>query len=173
MNKYIFEHYDPIFPKLFKKEQQRLKQILGNKYPVEHIGSTAVPGLGGKGIIDIMVLVPKRLMNQISQLLQKRAGYEFRATGGDEERLFHQQDLSDPQKGIRRYHVHVTFPGSESGKRAIAFRDYLRKHPKDLNRYAKVEQKAAGKAKGYREIYLAIKANVIEEIIQKATESKC
>src|SRR3989338_13326 len=168
MNKYIFKQYDPIFPKLFKKEQQRLKQILGHKYPVEHIGSTAVPYLDGKGIIDMMISVPRKLMNQVSQLLQKQAGYEFSESGGDKERLFHYQDLPDTEESIRRYHVHVTFFESESRKRAIAFRDYLIKHPEDLKRYAQIKQKAAIEASEDRETYLAIKQPVIDEIIKKA-----
>lgn len=164
MKKYIFKQYNPIFPELYQKEEQRLKQILGDEYLIEHIGSTAVPNLGGKGIIDIMISVPKKLMNQTSQLLQKQAGYEFSTSGGDKERLFHQQD---------RYHLHVTFPESESRKKAIAFRDYLIKHPKDLKQYAQIKQKAALVAKENRDTYLAIKQPVINEIMQKAyTEFK-
>ncbi len=163
MKKYIFKQYNPISPKLYQKEEQRLKQILGDQYLIEHIGSTAVPNLGGKGIIDIMISVPGKLMNQTSQLLQK-AGYKFSASGGDKERLFHQRDC---------YHVHVTFLGSESRKRAVAFRDYLIQHPKDLKQYAKIKQKAATEANEDRDIYLAIKQPIIDEIIQKAcTEFK-
>lgn len=158
MKKYIFKQYNPIFPKLYQKEEQRLKQILGDQYSIEHIGSTAVPNLGGKGIIDIMVSVPRKLMNQTSQLLQK-AGYEFSASGGDKERLFHKRD---------RYHVHVTFLGSESRKKAVAFRDYLIQHPKDLQRYAQIKQKAATEANEDRDIYLKVKQPIIDEIIQKA-----
>ena len=168
MNKYTFKQYNPIFPELYKKEEQRLKQILGDKYLIEHIGSTAVPNLGGKGIIDIMISVPVKLMNQASQLLQKKAGYEYRASGGDKERLFHQQDLPDVEEGIRRYHVHITFQGSESRKKAIVFRDYLIQHPKDLKRYAQIKQKAAAQAKGDRDTYLKVKQTIIDEIIQKA-----
>lgn len=168
MKKYIFKQYNPIFPELYKKEEQRLKQILGDKYLIEHIGSTAVPNLGGKGIIDIMISIPRKLMNQTSQFLQKQAGYEFRASGGDEERLFHQQDLPDTEEGVRRYHVHITFQGSESGKKAIAFRDYLIKHPKDRKRYAQIKQRAATHANEDRDTYLAIKRPIIDGIIQKA-----
>lgn len=173
MKKYIFKQYNPIFPALYKQEEQRLKKILGEKYLIEHIGNTAVPHLGGKGIIDIMVSGPRKLINQASKLLQKQAGYEFKTSGGDEERLFHQQDLPDIKEGMRRYHVHVTFPESESRKKAIVFRDYLKQHPKDLKRYAQIKQRAAIEAREDRNIYLAIKQPFIDEIIRKAyTESK-
>lgn len=173
MNKYVFKPYNPIFPELYKKEEQRLKKVLGDKYLIEHIGSTAVPYLGGKGIIDILISVPKNLMNQISQLLQKQAGYEFKESGGDKERLFHQQDLPDPEESMRRYHLHVTFPESESRKKAIAFRDYLIKHPEDLKRYAEIKQKAAIEANDDRDAYLTIKQPIIDEIMKKAyTEFK-
>lgn len=114
-----------------------------------------------------MVSVPKELMSQVSQTLQKQAGCEFKASGGDKERLFHQQDLPDIEEGVRRYHVHVTFPESESRGKAVAFRDYLIKHPKDLKRYARIKQRAAKEAGEDRDIYLAIKQSVIDEIIKK------
>ena len=62
MNKYIFKPYHEIFPKLFEQEKLRLSKYLTGEYMIEHIGSTAVPGLGGKGIIDIMISVSKDKM---------------------------------------------------------------------------------------------------------------
>ena len=52
-DKYIFRPYNPIFPELFKNEKERMEKILGDNLKIEHIGSTAVMGLGGKGVIDI------------------------------------------------------------------------------------------------------------------------
>lgn len=60
MLKYVFRPYDPIFPKLFIKEKNRLKKFLGRTVLIEHVGSTAIPGLGGKGIIDIAIAAPDK-----------------------------------------------------------------------------------------------------------------
>ena len=51
MKKYVFKPYNPKFPVLFEQEKQRIASHLKEKAPIEHVGSTAVPGLGGKGII--------------------------------------------------------------------------------------------------------------------------
>jgi len=55
VKKYVFKAYSPIFPKLFEKEKDRIKKILGENDLIEHVGSTAVPGLGGKEINDIYI----------------------------------------------------------------------------------------------------------------------
>jgi len=57
-DKYIFRPYNPIFPELFKNEKERMEKILGDNLQIEHIGSTAVLGLGGKGVIDILISIP-------------------------------------------------------------------------------------------------------------------
>ncbi len=66
MKKYIFDPYDEIFPELFAKEKKRIASYLPKALQIEHVGSTAVPGLGGKGIIDIAILVEKQDIEEIS-----------------------------------------------------------------------------------------------------------
>lgn len=67
MKKYEFKPYNPAFSKYFEEEKKRLSKYLSGDYQIEHIGSTAVPGLGGKGIIDIMIAVSKEQMENFSQ----------------------------------------------------------------------------------------------------------
>lgn len=169
MKKYVFKPYHPIFPQLFEHEKQRIqsKRILDSSDLIEHVGSTAIPGLGGKGIIDIYIATHKDKMTLLSEKL-RNLGYEYNASGGNEERYFHSQDLPDPLEEVRRYHVHVTFPESQEWIRAIKVRDYLRTHPEDTQKYAQAKELAAAKANENRETYLKIKGPILEEIIEKA-----
>lgn len=167
MKKYQFKPYNPNFPKLFEEEKQRLSRYLSGDYQIEHIGSTAVPGLGGKGIVDIMVAVARNKMKAISQQAQK-AGYIFRPLAGTETRLFLRTKYPENFSKIPVYHLHITYPESSDWEQAIAFRDYLRTHPEDLNRYAQIKKKAAKESNEDYEIYKNIKSDVLQEIIRKA-----
>lgn len=159
MKKYVFRAYDPAFPDLFEKEKERIKKILDEGDLIEHIGSTSVPGLGGKGIIDICVATKKIFLKTLSKKLQA-IGYEFGPLGGSKERLFHQRS--------RKYHVHVVFTESWEWNNVIKFRDYLRSHPEEMKRYAKIKKLAAEKANENREVYMRIKSPFIEEMVKKA-----
>ena len=77
MSKYVFKLYENKFPEIFEKEKDRLSKYLTGDYKIEHIGSTAVPGLGGKGIIDIYIVSPTDNQENIKEGLL-RAGYEAR-----------------------------------------------------------------------------------------------
>lgn len=167
MSKYVFKPYNPIFPTLFKNEKKRLKLYLTHEYRIEHVGSTAVPNLGGKGIIDIYIVAPKEDLERISQEVLK-AKYEYRPRVSVDQHVFHRIDLPDPLDGIRRYHIHISFPEAEDFQNAIKFRDYLRRHPEAVKQYAKIKQKAAQDASQDKNTYMLIKTPVIEEILHKA-----
>lgn len=167
MKKYVYKPYSPLYPSIFLREKEKLQEILGNDVLIEHIGSTAIPNLGGKGIIDIMVAVPRDQMQKISDLVQK-AGYEFKQSGGNEERIFHQRDGNDSTLGLIRYHLHITFPESNTWKEDLAFRDYLRKRPEEVKRYIEIKKKAARESDQTKEKYMSIKEPVIRDILKKA-----
>ena len=113
-DKYIFRPYNPIFPELFKKEKERMQKILGDASQIEHIGSTAVPGLGGKGVIDISVSVPKKQWPDVSSKLES-LGYQYRKKDDERENeeLFFMANLPDSELGTRLYHIHLTYPESK------------------------------------------------------------
>jgi GrpB-like predicted nucleotidyltransferase (UPF0157 family) len=168
MQKYIFKPYSPIFSELFEKEKQRLSKYLTGNYKIEHIGSTAVPGLGGKGIIDIYIVAPRKDLERISKELIS-AGYEYRPKGSRlVQHVYHRIDLPDPIEGTRRYHMHLNYLEAKDFKKALAFRDYLREHPKEAKEYAKVKKKAIKEGKRETLSYLAAKSSIIQEILKKA-----
>ncbi|MCL5784847.1 MAG: GrpB family protein [Patescibacteria group bacterium] len=167
MKKYIFKPYDPAFPKLFELEKNRIRKILGENDLIEHIGSTSVPGLGGKGIIDICIATNKKNLKAVSKKIQE-IGYEFGPKGGSAERLFHKISLKDENKKLRIYHVHLTFKESQEWDNVIVFRGYLRTHPEEVKKYSEIKKIAAEKANENREVYIKIKSPLIDEMVEKA-----
>lgn len=169
MKKYVYKAYKNTYPTLFEKEFKKLRNLLEKEPRIEHVGSTAVPGLGGKGIIDIYLVVPKEKMIEYSKLVQG-LGYEYKASGGDKERLFHQRD-EKKGRGFIRYHLHIGYPESEVYERTIAFRNYLRTHLKDAKRYAKTKEIAAKNSDQNKEKYMEGKESVIQEILKKVPDN--
>ena len=163
MNKYTFKPYLKIFPQLFEKEKERILLHVKNVVSIEHIGSTSVPNLGGKGIIDIAIAVEKETMAEASSQLQN-IGYEFRPTFSTPDRLYFIIYLPDPEEGKRRYHVHLTYLESHDWKGFIAFRNYLRSHPEELQNYAELKKQAAAEANQVGEHYRKIKKPMFEKI---------
>ena len=111
MQKYVFKPYSSLFIDLFENEKNRIKNGIKEKIKIEHIGSTAVPELAGKGIIDIVIACNHKDLNTVSKELQS-LGYEFRPTASTPEKLFHRIDLPDPIEQLRRYHAHLTYYNS-------------------------------------------------------------
>ncbi|MDE3046705.1 MAG: GrpB family protein [Verrucomicrobiota bacterium] len=161
--KYVFKPYNSLFPVLFQKEKERITSLIKDSLLIEHVGSTSVPGLGGKGIIDIAIAVSPENIDSMSKQLQD-AGYEFRVRGSVPNRLFFRIDLPDVEEGMRRYHVHLTSLNSDELKGLIGFRDYLRTHPEEVQQYAEVKKKAVDEANGDGEKYRKSKEHFFQLI---------
>jgi GrpB-like predicted nucleotidyltransferase (UPF0157 family) len=120
------------------------------------VGSTAIPGLGGKGIIDIAIAVDKAGMEEVKSRLQE-LGYEFRPSFSTPDRFYFIIYLSDPEEESRRYHIHLTYPENGEWKELIGFRDYLRHHPEELQEYAELKKQAALEANHEGDRYRKLK----------------
>lgn len=154
MQKYVFNEYDKIYKKYFEEEKKKLQKLLA-KARIEHVGSTAVPGLGGKGIVDILV--------GVNELTTELPGYEYRENASTAERLFFRKDYNG-----RRVHVHLVRLNCRDWKEMIAFRDYLIQHQQAVKEYEKIKKEAVEKAKGDRVTYRKYKREFIERITQQA-----
>jgi GrpB-like predicted nucleotidyltransferase (UPF0157 family) len=166
---YVFKPYDPAFPQIFKTEKGRLKQFLSGDYVIEHFGSTAVMNLGGKGIIDIYLIVPEEKLQDVFQEVIA-AGYEARPNSGTETRFIYIR-VDESQQ---RYHLHITTKEEGDYTNALRFRDYLRNHQEEANRYAESKKQAAEEIKklpqGQRkEAYMRIKEKIILDVLRKAS----
>jgi hypothetical protein len=122
-----------------------------------------VPGLGGKGIIDIAIAVKKENLSKVSQQLQN-LGYEFRPTFSTSDRLYFIIYLPDSEEGTRRYHIHLTYPENNEWKRFLGFRNYLRHHPQEVQEYAEMKRTAALEANQEGERYRKLKEPIFEKI---------
>jgi len=108
----------------------------------EHIGSTAVPGLAAKPIVDLLVAVVASEPRDLYVDPLGRLGYLFVPEAGSPDRHF----FGKPPERPRAYHVHVVEAGSGQARRHLAVRDFLRVHPAEAARYAGLKREvAAGK----------------------------
>jgi len=165
MQKYVFRKYNPEYQAFFTSEKKKIAKDLGSTAKIEHVGSTAIPGLGGKGILDIVVGVSKSKFGEAKKKLEK-AGYEFREKASYPERLFFRIDY--PYKNIkRRIHIHLTNFNGQDWKEIIDFRDYLLKHPDAVEQYIKIKKEGVKKALGDGEKYRKHKERFIRNILKK------
>ena len=158
--------YDSKSKIYFEREKKLLiKKIAQVK--VHHIGSTAVPGLGGKNIIDILVVVPsKRVIDSIVNQLEL-LGYRHRKNAGDKHRLFFNRDRFWENKKIH-FHLHLMWKSNDRYKNYLRFRDYLKNHPKEARKYYLLKKQWVQKSKGVRKKYVEAKTEYVKEVLAKA-----
>lgn len=166
MKKYIYKKYEPQYKRLFYYERNIIKNALGKNVQVEHVGSTAVKGLGGKGIIDILIGTKRKDIYK-AKLKLERAGYEYRAVASVPGRIFFKKDYY--RKGVqRRVHLHLVEYNSKQWTQVINFRDYLKNNPSAVSEYIKIKKQAVKTAKGDGKIYREMKEGFIKAIIKKS-----
>lgn len=170
MDKIIIVEYDPRWPFMFAEESANIAEVLGKDLVVgiEHIGSTAVPGLAAKPIIDLLVKVDslvKAKQGAISPLEQ--LGYAYWSDNPDQARMFFVKGL--PPNSPRTHHIHIIELDSILRERLL-FRDYLREHPEEAFRYAQLKRQLAQQFLTDREAYTNGKTEYVQSIIQKATQ---
>ncbi len=166
MQKYAFRPYDPLYKDFFKEEKKRIVRLLGSGVAVEHVGSTAIPTLGGKGVVDIVIGVSQGTMEAKKKTLETQ--YEFRASGSTSDRFFFIKNYPY-DKGTRLVHLHLVEKKNPEWKRLVGFRDYMLQHPEVLKAYIRIKKEALAFAQGEGEKYRAYKASFIESILKELT----
>ena len=158
--------YSPLWPAIFEFERGRLLAILGEDAAlVEHIGSTAVPGLGAKPIIDVMLGVADLAMieRRIPQLEADGYRYVPQFEKSMPERRYFVKTNGQPG----HFHVHAVVLGSTFWKRHLAFRDALRADAKLAAQYWKLKQHLAARYPNDRELYTDGKSAFIREVLDR------
>ena len=152
--------YDPSWPDRFEAERLRLRSALGGRVGrIEHMGSTAVPGLAAKPIVDILVEI-NDIEDESSYVgALQAAGYQIRVREPG-HRMF--------RTPARDVHVHLWPNGSDEVYRHIAFRDWLRAHPADRRLYEQTKQQLASRSWPDMNYYAEAKTPVIDEIMARA-----
>ena len=155
--------YDTAWPGLFAREATRIRAALGEKVMLlEHVGSTSVPGLAAKPIIDILLIVPDSSDEGAYVTALEAAGYVLRIREPD---WHHHRLFKGPDTNIN---VHVFSPGSSEIKRMLGFRDWLRAHDDDRILYERTKRELAAKNWKYVQNYADAKTVVVEEIVARA-----
>ena len=159
--------YDPRWPELFAREARRIRKTLGERaLMVEHVGSTSVPGLVAKNIIDILLVVADSSDEPIYVPDLERAGYRLTIREPD----WHQHRLfKGPDTNIN---LHVFTIGSPEIERHLLLRDWLRANPRERELYAETKSKLASQKWHYVQNYADAKSSVIEGMISRARTSQ-
>ncbi|MBD3208477.1 MAG: GrpB family protein [Candidatus Nealsonbacteria bacterium] len=161
--------YNPRWKKLYEQERKRIVSVIGGHIlDIQHVGSTSIPGVKAKPIIDIAIGVRdlKTGRNCIKPL--EELGYEYKHDAGIKGRHF----FAKGSEKNRTYYVHVEKLNGQLWKNHILFRDYLRAHKQAVREYNKIKEGLAEKYKDDRDSYSAEKNSFIEEIIRKAERNR-
>jgi GrpB-like predicted nucleotidyltransferase (UPF0157 family) len=154
---------DPHWPALFEVESDRIRQVLGPvAVRLEHAGSTSVPGLVAKPIIDMVLVVPSSADEPSYVPALTEAGYRLviREPGWFEHRLFKGPDTD--------INLHVFSAGAAEVDRMLRFRDRLRADEQDRELYAATKRTLAARQWRHVQHYAQAKSDVVQDILQRA-----
>ena len=161
----VLAEYDPEWPKRFDREAAKIRAALGERaLQLEHVGSTSVPGLAAKPVIDLLLVVADSADEDAYVPALEAVGYVLRVREPEwqEHRL-----LKTPQADVN---VHVFAPGAREAKRLLAFRDHLRGNDADRELYERTKRELAQRTWKYTQNYADAKTDVVEEILSRAAD---
>ena len=159
--------YDPTWPERFHQEAERIWTALGGTVRrIEHIGSTSVPDLAAKPIVDILLVVDNSGDETSYAPVLGRAGYVLRVR----EKDFHEHRMF--RTATKDVHVHVYSPDSPEIDRYLLLRDRLRVNKEDRKLYARTKRELAERDWPSMQHYAEAKTEIIEEILVRAAEAR-
>lgn len=164
--KIILHEYDPKWVNDYQYEEKKIKEILKDKViQIEHVGSTSVPGLCAKRIIDILLIVADSSKEEdyVPQLLENGYILKVREPDWYGHRMFLATD--------RAIHLHVFSKDCLEAKRMLVFRDWLINHPEDRELYAQTKRSLAQKVWRYVQDYADQKSAVVQAIMTRALKN--
>ena len=163
--KITLAEYDPAWPTLYEREAGRIRAALGERVAVlEHVGSTSVPGLAAKPLIDILLVVPDSGDEAAYVPDLEATGYVLRIREPDdlEHRLFKGPDTD--------VNLHVYSVGCPEPPRLLRFRDHLRRDAADRQLYERTKRALAEQVWNHVQNYADAKGAVIAEIMSRAAD---
>jgi GrpB-like predicted nucleotidyltransferase (UPF0157 family) len=159
------EPYDPSWPERFEDERAALEKTLTSVITggIHHVGSTAVPGLAAKPIIDILVGVSDLESSRAFIEPLAELGYLYAPYRRDEMIWF-----CKPDPAHRTHHLHLVPTGSPRYQAELSFRDYLRTHPEVAGEYALLKSDLANRLEHDRDAYTNAKTKFIRGVLRRA-----
>ena len=166
LDEIVVVDYQPSWPALFEEEKTRIVEALGDVMEgvvaIDHVGSTAVPGLAAKPVIDNLIGVRDLSYGERSIAPLEGIGYEYRGEAGILGRYYFRKGSP------RSHHLHLVEHGRERWRETIDFRDYLRAHPGAVREYEELKRSLAAKHRAHREAYTDGKAPFIRSVLERA-----
>jgi len=163
----LVEKYNSDWPEWFREIKAFLgEQIAQSWIRIEHVGSTSIPGMIAKPIIDIIIVIEPERGEEMKSFLEER-GYHYRGDQGIKDReVFRLID----ETLLPEHHLYVCPKDSFEIKRETAFRDYLKTHKADRERLSALKWSLAEKFNNNRQLYMDGKDVMCKEITKKALE---
>jgi len=156
--------YSEEWPRLFERLGVRLREALGDvAIRIDHIGSTSIKRLAAKPIIDVQISVEQIEPVDPFRIPLEQLGFVWRKDNPERTKRYFRE-----KPGDRRTHIHVRKAGSWSEQFALLFRDYLREHAEDREKYERVKRDLAAKYRDERIKYTDAKNVVFWEIMFRA-----
>lgn len=157
--------YDPTWIAKFEKEKNLIETTIGEFITggIHHIGSTSIPGLSAKPVIDILVGVESLKESKPCIELLTKVQYQYSPYKPDIEHWF-----CKPSPEHRTHHLHLIATSHPEFKARLAFRDYLITHADAKSNYEKLKLKLAEEFRSDREAYTEAKGQFVKEILNKA-----
>lgn len=160
--------HDPRWRQAFQAEAKRVAAALGeNAVAIHHVGSTAIPGIYAKPVIDLLVEVRDVTEADGRSPAMESLGYQVMGEFGIPGRRYFRKD---DQEGTRTHHIHAFQAGSGEVERHLAFRDYLIAHPEDAQRYSELKRKLASEHPQSMDAYMDGKDGFIKEMERRAAQ---
>ena len=159
--------YDQESVDLFNQAKEVLQKTLSDA-EIHHVGSTSIPGMGGKGMIDILIAIPD--WKTKAQDGQKLVELGFTHVHPEENGRIFMSRVGDTVKND--VHIHFTYIDSPDYVNMLAFRDYLRTHPEEAAEYMKQKHQWLRSASGHRQFYTASKNTYIASVLAKADPTR-
>ena len=158
--------YDPAWLRLFEREAEKIRAALGARIMLlEHAGSTSVPGLAAKPILDILLVVPNSADEVTYVPALEGVGYVLRIR----EPEWHEHRMLKGDNPV--VNLHVFSSGCSEVERMLLFRDWIRRNEADRLLYERTKRELACKTWKYTQNYADAKTAVVEEILARAHES--
>lgn len=163
----LLDNYSENWVKQYLLEETFLKDKLKNYIlEIEHVGSTSIPGIKAKPIIDILIVIESlNKIDEIENILSKY-GYYNRGGQGVDDRCF----FAKGEEDARTHYIHFTTFKSKTYYNLLYFKKYLIEHPEYITRYCDLKEELAKKYRDDRKKYTAEKNNFIKAIINLAME---
>jgi GrpB-like predicted nucleotidyltransferase (UPF0157 family) len=159
--------YDPAWPRMAAAEMALVEAALGPQaVRIDHVGSTAVPGLAAKPIVDLQVSVVEIEPTERYARPLEELGYLFAPDSDSPDFHF----FGKPAERPRTFHLHVCAAGSDHQVRHLALRDYLRAHPEEAMRYGEVKRELVAKRPSDRLAYVAGKDDYVLALERRALD---